>query len=362
MAEESEKTEDATPKKKEDARKKGQVAQSRDVSTVMLLVAATGALVSPLGTRLGRMILEGCQVAWSGTLTRPDTLADFHALILYFGVLMAVALAPFALLFIVVAMASNVLQIGWMLSAEALAFKIEKLNPISGLKRIVSIDRLYELAKALIRLGVVVAILLWMIQPALPKVFALLDAGTVEIGAFGGRLVEQTMWVILAVFSAFAAIDFFWQRFQHEKRLRMTKQEVRDESKQREGDPKVKSRIRQIQREAAQARMFESVADADVVVVNPTHFAVALQYRPPEQAAPKVLAKGRNHVALRIRGRAEELGIPIVENPPIAQLLYKTARVDREIPEKLYHAVAEILAYVYRLSPHRSSDRWRATG
>lgn len=363
MAESSsgEKTEAATPKKKADARKKGQVSQSRDVSTVLLLLAGTAALVSPLGARLARMIFETSQRAWGGTLVLPDSLADYHALLLHHGALMAIALAPFALLFMVVGVASNVLQIGWMLSAEALAIKFEKMNPLSGLKRMVSLDKLYELGKALLRLFVVVAILWWVLAPAIPEIFTLMGADPVETGKMGGELLEYAVWVILTVFGVFAVADFVWQRFQYEKRLRMTKQEVRDETKQREGDPKVKSRIRQIQREVAQARMFEAVADADLVVVNPTHFAVALQYRPPIHQAPKVLAKGRNHVALRIRRRAEELGIPIVENPPVAQLLYKTAEIDREIPETLYHAVAEVLSYLYKLDPSRT-NRWRAAG
>ena len=359
MADDAEKTEAATPKKKEDARKKGQVPQSRDVSTVLLLTAALAGMASPLGARLGRMIGELAQRAWGGLLIQPDSLADYHAVLLHLGFVMGLALAPFALLFMVVGMASNVVQIGWLVSAEALAFKFEKMNPLSGMKRMISLDRLYELAKAILRLSVVVVILWWVIGPALPEVFTLMGADLVETLRVGGRLLELAMWVILALFGVFAVIDYVWQRWQHEKKLRMTKQEVRDETKQREGDPKVKSRIRQIQREAAQQRMFEAVAEADVVVVNPTHYAVALQYRPEVQASPKVLAKGRNHVALRIRHRAEELGIPIVENPPVAQLLYKTAKVDREIPEDLYQAVAEVLAYVYKLDP-RQGERWRA--
>ena len=359
MADDAEKTEAATPKKKEDARKKGQVPQSRDVSTVLLLAAALAGMASPLGARLGRMIGELAQRAWGGLLIRPDSLADYHAVLLHLGLVMALALAPFALIFVVVGMASNLVQIGWLVSAEALAFKLEKMNPLSGMKRMFSLDRLYELAKAMLRLAVVVVILWWVIGPALPEVFTLMGADLVETLRVGGRLLELAMWVILALFGVFAVVDYVWQRWQHEKRLRMTKQEVRDETKQREGDPKVKSRIRQIQREAAQQRMFEAVAEADVVIVNPTHFAVALQYRPEVQASPKVLAKGRNHVALRIRRRAEALGIPIVENPPVAQLLYKTAKIDREIPEDLYQAVAEVLAYVYKLDP-RQGERWRA--
>lgn len=359
MADEDQKTEEATPKKLEDARKKGQVAQSRDVSTVLLLASAALALASPIGARLGVLIFEMTQESWGGTLIRPDSVADFHAVLLHVGAIGALAMAPFGLVFLVTAMASNLVQIGWMVSPEALAFKAEKLNPISGMKRMFSMDRVYELAKALFRVGVVVWVVWYFMAPAIPEVLTLMAAGITETGRVGGELLQRTMWVILVVFAVFAVVDFIWQRYQHAKKNRMTKQEVRDEAKQREGDPKVKSRIRQIQREVAQRRMFDAISEADVVVMNPTHFAVALQYRPPEQTSPLVLAKGRNHIALRIRARAEELGIPVVVNPPVAQLLYKTAKIDQEIPEKLYQAVAEVLAYVYKLKPKRAK-KWTA--
>ncbi|MCA9504329.1 MAG: flagellar biosynthesis protein FlhB [Myxococcota bacterium] len=359
MADDADRTEAATPKKREDARKKGQVAQSRDVNTVLLLAVGTAALSSPLGGRLVATIHESARQCWSGLWIVPETVGDFHAVLLHAGGLAALALAPFALLFMAIGVAAGVGQIGWLLSAEALAFKLEKMNPISGLKRMFSVDKLYELAKSILRLVIVVWILWRFLAPSLPAVYSLMDAAVIETARLGGDLLRDTVWVVLALFAVFAAVDFAWQRYQHEKRLRMTKQEVRDEHKQREGDPKVRSRIRQIQREVAQQRMMKAVADADVVVVNPTHYAVALQYRPPEQASPKVLAKGRNHVALKIRRRAESLGIPIVENPPVARLLYRTAKVDREIPEKLYQVVAEVLAYVYKLDPSRR-NRWRA--
>jgi len=359
-ADDAEKTEDATPKKKEDARKKGQVAQSRDVSTVMLLVAGTLALASPLGVHLAGIVYELSREVWSGMLIRPDSVEDYHVLMMRVGLVVGLGLAPFALIFMVVGMASNLAQIGWMVSLEAMQPKFEKLNPISGLKRMISLDKLYELAKSMLKLILVVSILIWLLSPALPDVLMHIGASTAAIGALAGDLLKDSTWTILFVFAIFAVADYAWQRYQYEKRLRMTKQEVRDETKQREGDPKVKSRIRQIQREVAQQRMFDAVADADVVVVNPTHYAVALQYRPPEQTSPKVLAKGRNHVALRIRRRAEELGIPIVENKPVAQLLYRTAKIDREIPEDLYQAVAEVLAYIYKLDP-RKSQGWGAT-
>lgn len=359
MADDAEKTEPATPKKKEDARRKGQVAQSRDVSTVALLVAGTLALSSPLGGRLALTVFENAQRMWGGLLIRPASVPDFHAVFLDTALLVIASLAPFALIFLVVGIGGNLVQIGWMISAEALQPKFEKLDPIQGMKRFVSLDRLFELGKSMSKLVVVVAILVWLLAPAMPDVLTAIGGSTVSIAVLAGEILERTIWTILFVFAVFAIADYVWQRYQYEKRLRMTKQEVRDETKQREGDPKVKSRIRQIQREVAQRRMFEAVADADVVVVNPTHYAVALQYRPPAQSSPKVLAKGRNHVALRIRRRAEELGIPVVENPPVAQLLYRTAEVDREIPEDLYQAVAEVLAFVYKLDPNRAG-RWRA--
>ena len=359
MADEADKTEPATPKKREDAREKGQVAQSRDVTTVLLLAVGALALGSGLGARIGRMLIEVAQADWSGGTIRPDSLADYHALLIHHGAWMGVVLLPFALLVMLVGVASNVAQTGWLFTTEPLGPKLEKLDPIAGMRRMFSLDKLYELVKSILKLSLVVWILWLTLAPGLPRVFGLLSADLVSVLLEGGALLWRTVWIILAVFAVFAAIDLFWQHYQFEKKLRMTKEEVRDEAKQREGDPKVKSRIRQIQREVAQRRMFEAIQDADVVVVNPTHYAVALQYRPPLQASPKVLAKGRNLLALRIRARAEELGIPIVENPPVAQILYKTAAIDREIPESLYHAVAEVLAYVYKLDPRRG-QRWRA--
>ena len=190
MADDAEKTEAATPKKKEDARKKGQVAQSRDVSTVLLLVAATLALSSPMGARLARLLYETALVAWGGAWITPDSLQDYHAVFLKMGLVVVTALAPFAALFMVVGVASNLVQIGWMVSPEALQPKFEKLNPLSGLKRMVSLDKLYELAKSILRLIVVVAILVWLLSPALPDVLNHIGASTVAIGILGGDLLR----------------------------------------------------------------------------------------------------------------------------------------------------------------------------
>ena len=220
-------------------------------------------------------------------------------------------------------------------------------------------SKLYDLAKGVLKQVVVVYILWRVMWPSLGKVLRLMDAHPAISALTTGQLLRQMIWLILISLVVFAVADFAWQRYRFEKRLRMTKQEVRDELKQREGDPKVKSRIRQMQREIATSKMIEAVADADVVVTNPTHFAVALSYQPPRETTPKVVAKGRNYIAKRIREAARESGVPIVENPPLARLLFKTCEVDRSIPENLYQAVAEVLAYVYRLDPMRA-ETWRS--
>ena len=187
-----------------------QVAQSRDVSTVLLLVAGTLALSSPLGAGLVRLVYQNAQRMWSGILIRPQTIGDFHAVLLDASLLFMTALAPFAGIYLVVGVASNVTQIGWMLSAEALEPKLEKMNPIQGMKKFVSLDRLYELAKALLRLVVVVAVLVWLLAPAMPDVLGHIGADVVSIGVLGGDLLRKTIWAILTIFAIFAVVDYVW--------------------------------------------------------------------------------------------------------------------------------------------------------
>ena len=344
----AERTEPATPKRRQDAARKGDVAQSRDFSGALLLGAgfllfstgAVGALVDA--------IAKLAEAIWSGSWIRPSGLLDYHAVLLEMGTGVGVAALPLAGGLMLVAILAPIVQTGPMVAPEALAWRFEKLDPIKGMKRLVSKDRLFDLAKSLLKLALIGAIVWRVVEPSLDEVLAM---GAAPIPVMLDAQVDLGRRITAAALAALlllGLVDLFYTRWRHEEKLKMTRQEVRDELRQREGSPEVRSRIRQAQRELSQARMLAAVADAHVIIRNPTHFAVALRYERAEMSAPGVVAKGRNKVAERILAAGEEHGIPIVENRPIAQLLYKTVEIGREIPENLYEVVAEILATVLR--------------
>jgi len=356
---EGEKTEAPTPKKREEAREKGNVAQSKDVPTLLVLAVAVAALASPLGGRVASFVLDLSRASLGGRLVRPDSAAEYQAVLVHAVAGAMLAMAPLVLLVAAVGVVSHLVQTGLLFTTYPLVPRWQKLSPAAGVKRMVSPERLFDLVKALLKLAVTLGLLWWILEPSIPLLMSLMDASPIESVRAAGELALKLVLAVLALFALFAAIDVVWVRFRHEEKLKMTKSEVRDEHKQREGDPKLKSKMRRTQQELSRQRMIASVSEADVVVTNPTHYAVALQYRPPAVRAPRVLAKGRNHVALRIRGEAEKHGVPIVENPPVAQLLYRNAALGAEIPESLYKAVAEVLAMVSRLDPRRAAA-WRS--
>ncbi len=252
------------------------------------------------------------------------------------------------LLAILVGVVVHVMQTGLLLTGETLKPKLNRINPIEGFKRIISPRTLVELLKSTLK----VVCLCYFVY----SVFTGLITQFPEMMRMGlANSFQKVMHMGLnlgikmgAVLGAIAAMDYLYQRLKHEKDLMMTKQEVKDEYKQIEGDPKVKGRIRQKQRQMSRLRMMQRLPQADVVITNPTHYAVALQYKEHENRAPVVLAKGKDHVALRLKEKAREYGIEIVENRPVAQALYKSCELEQEIPAELYQAVAEILVYVYR--------------
>ena len=354
-----ERTEPATPKRKDDAREKGDVAQSRELATVLVLGGMLLASLSLLGANLVARVSAQARSAWSGAEIRPDGMGDFHALLLHHSVQTAAALLPLLGVILLAGAIASVSQFGLLFSTKALEFKWERLDLVKGLKRLVNVDKLVELAKAALKIGLLVVTLWWALGSRLGQVFALHDAPVFEGLALGTELTKQVVMVALVILLLITVLDVVWVRHRHEKKLRMTKQEVRDELRQREGSPEVRSRMRRMQRELTRQRMIAEVGQADVVITNPTHYAVALRYVQNEMAAPRVVAKGRNYVARRIREVAEAAGVPIVENPPIARVLYRTVKIGREVPESLFQAVAEILAYVYRIDPRRASA-WRA--
>mgnify|MGYP006266404851 FL=1 len=345
---EASKTEEPTQKRLQDARKKGQVAVSREVNhwaailsgALLLALVAPSALTSIAGTL--RTFVEVPHQLPTGETALPKLMTDV------FGEMALVLLLPLLLLS-VAGLASSLVQNGLIFSAEQMKPKLDKLSPIKGFKRIFGLKAFVEFAKSVAKLaivGTVACAVVWPYLAGLPQ----------YVGADMLALLEQTRWLILllfagvlAVMTVVAAADFAFQKQQHIKQMRMSKQEVKDEHKQSEGDPMVKSKLRQLRQEKSRKRMMAEVPNASVVVTNPTHYAVAMKYHQGEMGAPMVVAKGVDNVALRIRKAAEENAVPVVENPPLARTLYAAVDVDEEIPEEHYKAVAEVIAYVFSL-------------
>ncbi len=341
------KTEPATPKKRQDAREKGQVALTREIPTVMILFSGVIFFMWAGNWFFNSLVLFTRHVfhsMGSMQLTCPNAAAFlwdvFYRIVpLVLPLMLAVAVAG---------VIGHVVQIGFLLTGEPLTPKFDKLNPLNGIKRLFSIRSLAELVKSVLKVvivGVAGGLALRRLIGQVPAL-VMLDAGAlpgfIGHGAFLICLYTGLVLIVLA------AGDYVFQRWQHERDLRMTKQEVKDEYKQREGDPTVKSRIRSAQREMAMRRMMAAAAEATVVITNPTRLAVALKYD-NQLPAPRVVAKGAGPVAERIKAVARQNDVPVVEQKPLARTLFAMVDIDQYIPAELYRAVAEVLAYVYRL-------------
>lgn len=352
----AERTEEPTSRRLEDARRRGQVPSSRDVGALLGLAAAVVLLLGVPGAALVAGLGALARSAWSGEAPPPETLGDFHALLLGHALGTAPLLTPLLGALLLAGVLAPLLQVGPLLASEALTLRLDRLDPIAGLKRLGSVERLFDLAKALVKLTLLLVIARAVLRPHLDRILQLVGADPAATAATLRILAWRLALPLLAMLVALAILDVAWTRHRHRHRLRMTRQEVREEVLQREGNPHVRARMRQTARELTRQRLLAEVPRADVVVRNPTHFAVALAYDRARMAAPIVLAKGRGRLALRILEIARQHEVPIVEDPPLARLVFRSARVGGEIPVALYEAVAEILAYVYRL------DRRRAAG
>lgn len=353
MADDSngDKTEEATPKRRNDARDKGQVAMSTEFVAALMLAAMIAAMMvqgRQLVTSLGSLVIDG-SVRASNLSLRELTAGDFAALLSSFSGDVAVALALLVAPVLLVGFLISYGQVGFKITPKAMKFDLNKLNPTSGFKKIFGPRGLVRTGLGILKIsliGTVVALVTWWQLPVIA-----LAAGT--DAAFAamtiGRVVLRAVTAGVGVVLALSLIDVIYQRYQHNKDLKMTKKEVKDEAKNAEGDPKVKARIRQVQREMAMARMMDDVPKADAVIMNPTHYAVALRYKDGVDAAPRVVAKGLDHVALRIRDIAREHGVAVIEEPPLARALHRACDVGDTVPEELFEAVARVLAYVYRM-------------
>lgn len=351
MADDSdlEKTEAASPRRLEKAREEGQVARSRELNTFLLLAAGVAVLWltgSYMFTTLSGVIKTS--MWFDPRLPRDAPLMIEHAAKLAIEALLA--LAPLFVTLVVVAVFASVAMGGLVFSGKALEPKFERMNPIKGVGRMFSAQTLVELVKTLAKAGVIGGVAVLVISHYMEPMIALMHATPFEGLVRGFGLVALCSALIVAGLILIVAIDAPWQLYSHFKKLRMSKQDVKQEHKESEGDPHVKGRIRQQQRAMARSRMMSQVPTADVVVTNPTHYAVALRYeegRP--DAAPHVVAKGSGLIATRIRELAQENNVPVFSAPPLARALYHNVELEQEIPEALYSAVAQVLAWVFQL-------------
>lgn len=351
----SEKSEEPTQKKLDDARDKGQVPRSKELTTLLMTLSAAIFLLM-----YGGVMMQGfINLATQGLSFNRDVAFDELKL---FDLIIAIVMdgiyliAPFILVMVIVALISPTLLGGWSFSAKAIAPKASKLNPASGIKRMFSANALLELFKALAKFSLVISMATYFLYFAFDEVLGLGVEPLQFAMAHAGSLIVQAFIFITLSLLVIAIIDVPFQLWQHNKQLKMTKQEVKEEHKQQEGNPEVKGRIRQVQREMSQRRMMQKVPEADVIITNPTHFAVALKYDPESMREPLVIAMGSDFMAAQIRTIAKDNNITIVEAPPLARALYYNAELDRPIPYDLFKAVASVLAYVYQLKESGKTD------
>ena len=346
MADE-EKTEQATPKKRQEAREKGQVAKSVELNTAFLLAASVIFFyftINSLGDYFKYSFTHFIGLASHYEIT----VTSFPKLAKDITYLMFSMLLPFLIVMLFVSLFINVVQVGFMISPKAMELKFDKLNPVSGLKNIFSMRSFGELIKSVLKASVISYILYIFIKSRMSAWFNLIDTSKEIIFIVLLKDIFLITVYILIFIVFMAVLDYVFQKYNFEKSIKMSHKEIKDEYKQMEGDPHVKQKIRRIQMEMAKRRMMEDVKKADVIITNPTHYAVAIQYKEKEMNAPKVVAKGMNMVAKKIKEIAKENGVTIVEKPELARELYKKVNIGNVIPEELYQAVAEILAYVYK--------------
>jgi flagellar biosynthesis protein FlhB len=342
-----EKTEKATPKKRKDARKKGQTAKSQDINTAIGILAIFFFFSLSSEFIIGRIL--GIFKHFFQEYIGKD-LTESNVVMIYIEVLMEVAkiVGPIMLVAVVAGVASNYLQIGFLFTTETIQFKLEKIDPIKGFKRIFSLRSVIEFLKSILKILIVSIITFLVLWNRLDEILILSQK---TIGAALVTLVDLTVQMGLYAGGALlflALLDYLYQKFDFEKNIRMSKQDIKDEYKNMEGDPQIKSKIKQKQREMAMSRMMQEVPGADVIITNPTHYAVALKYDESKFDAPYVVAKGVDFMAQKIKYIAKENDVMMVENRPLARTIYGQTDIGDTIPEDLFKAVAEILAYVYR--------------
>ncbi|WP_280768966.1 flagellar biosynthesis protein FlhB [Salipaludibacillus daqingensis] len=343
-----EKTEKATPKKRKESRDKGQVAKSSDVNTAFILLFVFLFFMF-IGSYMVEQMFTMAQFTFTDYLLLNLSDENVHSLLVEFVYQLAITVAPMMLVTILAAFFSNYLQVGFLFAPEAIKIKLSKIDPIKGFKRIFSIRALVEFLKSMLKIllvGLVTGGVMWFFMEDLLKLglFSIEDG----MGLIGNLIVLMGLAVaLLLVF--LSILDYMYQKYDHEKNIKMSKQDVKDEYKKTEGDPLIKSKIKEKQRQMAMSRMMQEVPKADVVITNPTHYAIALKYDDSNMDAPVIIAKGVDFIALKVINVAKNNEVMTVENRPLARALYAQAEIGDQVPEDLFKAVAEVLAYVYRI-------------
>ncbi len=346
----SSKTEKATPKKRRDERKKGNVFMSKDVIAVATLLGAFAVLTLLAGTMANEItqFMELCITAGKEPLG--DTGSAVNELGRQMGWIMLTTLGPIMAVTILCAVAATFAQTKFLVSGESIKPKFNRISPLQGIKRLFSLRSVVEALKGILKIALLMIIVYLCLQSMFKESIKYLYT---DLSAASSHIFETAtgmIWQIVVAFIVIAALDFFYQWRDYEKQLRMSKQEVKEEYKQVEGNPQIKGKIREIQRQMARSRMMQQVPQADVVIRNPTHVAVALRYKPEQDDAPVVLAMGQDELALRIVKTAEENNVAVIENIPLARALYGAVELNREIPPEFYGEVAEVLVYIFRLN------------
>jgi flagellar biosynthesis protein FlhB len=342
------KTEKPTPRRREKARSEGSVAKSTELNSAAVLVTASLMLIwfgSYLTSGLGELMKDIFRGMGSVEVTR-----DSIPIYMWIGMKsLFVLLAPLFGGIMLAGIAVNVGQVGYKVTWKVAAPKFSRINPMSGFKRLFSMRSLVELAKSILKLGFIGLIIYLTISASFAQIVSLVRVPVESLGTIVGGILGRVFLLTSLSLIIIGILDYIYNRLEFEKSLKMTKEEIKEESKQQEGDPKVKGKIREIMFKNAYRRMMNKVPEADVVIANPIHLAVALKYDRKRNMAPIVVAKGARKVAEKIKQIASENNIPIVENPPLARALFKAVEIGQEIPVELYKAVAEVLAYVYRI-------------
>ena len=351
-----EKTEEATPKKKSDSRKKGQVPRSKDIGLAITLIATTLVIVALSGTVVS--VLRDGVIYFLGDMgtmeVTENSLKSINLLVLSKA---AIAIMPIILPIMIAGVAASLLQSGFLVVKDAIKPSFGKLNPLNGFKNMFSKKSLVELIKNIILISIIIFIAYNYIRDNFEKI---MQTGNLYLPTLGIEIKSLLVGIFVKIcilLVVVAVIDYVVQYILFQKDIRMTKQEIKEEYKQMEGDPQLKSKIKQKQREISQRRMMQSVGEATVVITNPTHLAIAIKYTEGQMEAPKVVAKGADNIAIKIKEKAMESKVPIIENKPLARLIYETVDIDKDIPQDMYQAVAEVLAMVYKLDKKKKGTR-----